>query len=196
MLGSHNSLSYLPCRKWWMYLINFAAKCQSKTLAEQYHAGVTYFDFRVRFDKNNNPVIAHGLVEYKGDIEHYVATLNQLVKHFSKEPVYVRFVLEFNKEPEDLVRQKNLLNALVSKFRGEYPYLTYDYTMTKWNEKDLIRYNPKMIYLIHKYSSTLGWKRFLWIPYLYARLHNKKNKKKLPTLLEDKEHYVVMLDFI
>ena len=75
MLGSHNSLTYLPCRKWWMYLINWAAKCQSKTLSEQFHNGAKYFDFRVRF-KDGKPVIAHGLIEYKGNIDHMVANLN------------------------------------------------------------------------------------------------------------------------
>lgn len=90
----------------------------------------------------------------------------------------------------------DVLNALVAKFRGEYPHLTYDYTMTKWDEKDLIRYNPKMIYLFHRYSSTLGWKRFLWIPWFYAKLYNKKLKKTWNTELEDKVQRVLMLDFI
>lgn len=196
MLGSHNSLSYLPCRKWWMYLINWAAKCQSKTLAEQFHDGVNYFDIRVRFDKEGKPVIAHGLVEYRGAIDIYVEVLNQLAKHFDKEPVYVRFVLEFNKEPKDWVRQSNLLNELIARFRGEYPHLTYDYSMTKWNEEYLIKYNSDITYLFHRYSSTLGWKRFLWIPWAYAKLHNKKIKDTHNVVINNKENQVLMLDFI
>lgn len=91
MLGSHNSLTYLPCRKWWMYLINWAAKCQSKTLSRQFHDGVSYFDFRVRF-KNDQPVIAHGLIEYIGNIDKEVATLNYLAKHFNAK-IYIRLVI-------------------------------------------------------------------------------------------------------
>lgn len=195
MLGSHNSLTYLPCRKWWMYLINWAAKCQSKTLTSQFHDNVRYFDFRVRFDKDGKPVIAHGLIEYKGNIEDYILILNELAKHFD-ETVFVRFVLEFNKEPKDWFRQSMLLNNLLQEFRGKYHNLTYDYSMTKWNEQDLIRYNPNMIYLFHRYSSTLRWKRFLWIPYWYAKLHNKKIKETWKIELEDKEQRVLMLDFI
>lgn len=31
ILGSHNSWSYLPVRKWWMRPIAFMARCQSRT---------------------------------------------------------------------------------------------------------------------------------------------------------------------
>lgn len=196
MLGSHNSLTYLPCRKWWMYLINWAAICQSKNLSEQYHAGVRYFDLRIKFNKDKKPIIAHGLVEYKGNIEHYLTTLNELSKHFYKEPIYVRFVLEFNKKPNDWVEQAYLLESLVRDFRGEYPYLTYDYCMFKWNEAELIRFNNDKIELYHRYSSTLSWKRFLWIPYWYAKLHNKEFRQTYLDVLEDETNKALMLDFV
>ena len=195
MLGSHNSLTYLPCRKWWMYLINWAAKCQSKTLSEQYHSGVKYFDIRVRFDKKGKPVIAHGLVEYKGVVENYVSILNEIAKHY-KNKVYVRFVLEFNRRPEDWNRQEVLLSEFVQNLMKEYPYLIYDYIMCKWNEKVIVRYNSNIIYIFHRYSSTLGWKRFLWIPYWYAKLHNKNLMRTWDIELEDKVNRVLMLDFV
>lgn len=194
MLGSHNSLSYLPCKRWWMYLINWAAKCQSKTLSEQYYNGVRYFDIRVRFDKNKMPVIAHGLVEYKGSAENYVSILNEYVRHYG-DNVYVRFVLEFNKEPKDWFEQTELLNKFIDTLKDEYTNIIYDYSMAKWNEEDIVRYNHLM-YLFHKYSSTLGWKRFLWIPYVYAKLHNKESRKACKNILEDKDNRVLMLDFV
>lgn len=194
MLGSHNSLTYLPCRKWWMYLINWAAKCQSKNLTEQYHSGVRYFDIRVRFDKKDRPVIAHGLVEYKGTAENYICILNEMAKHY-KEDIYVRFVLEFNKEPDDWSIQCNLLKRFVANLKNEYTNIIYDYIMTKWDEGEFDR-NTKMIYLFHRYSSTLGWKRFLWIPYWYAKLHNKDIKSTWEIELKDTVNRVLMLDFV
>ena len=194
MLGSHNSLTYLPCRKWWMYLINWAAKCQSKTLSEQYHSGVRYFDIRVRFDKKGKSVIAHGLVEYKGVAENYICILNVIAKHY-KEDVYVRFVLEFNKEPYDYFTQCNLFKRFVANLRNEYTNIIYDYSMSKWDEGEFDR-NTKMIYLFHRYSSTLGWKRFLWIPYWYAKLHNKNLMHTWDIELKDKYNKVLMLDFV
>lgn len=195
MLGSHNSLSYLPCSKWWMYLINWAAKCQSKNLYEQYHSGVRYFDIRVRFDKKEKPVIAHGLVEYKGVAENYICILNEIAKHY-KDKVYVRFVLEFNREPKDRISQEVLLSKFVQNLMKEYYYLIYDYIMCKWDEKFIVRYVIKTIYLFHRYSSTLGWKRFLWIPYWYAKLHNKDIKSTWEIELKDKDNRVLMLDFV
>lgn len=197
MLGSHNSLTYLPCRKWWMYLINWAAKCQSKTLNEQFHNGAKYFDFRIRF-KDGKPVIAHGLIEYKGNIDYMVANLNYFAEYF-KETIYLRFVLEYNKIPEDFASQIASLVNLVRYYRGKYPNITYTYIMSKWNEQKVATYYSKDTdtpTLIHKYSSVLKEKRFLWIPYWYAKLHNKKNRKAFKHVLEDKDSKVLMLDFV
>ena len=197
MLGSHNSLTYLPCRKWWMYLINWAAKCQSKTLSTQFHDGAKYFDFRVRF-KDGKPVIAHGLIEYKGNIDHMVANLNYFAEYFG-ETIYLRFVLEYNKIPEDFASQIASLADLVRYYRGKYPNITYTYVMSKWNEQKVATYYSKdkdTPTLIHKYSSVLKEKRFLWIPYWYAKLHNKKNRTAFKHVLEDKDSKVLMLDFV
>ena len=197
MLGSHNSLTYLPCRKWWMYLINWAAKCQSKTLNEQFHNGAKYFDFRIRF-KDGKPVIAHGLIEYKGNIDYMVANLNYFAEYF-KETIYLRFVLEYNKIPEDFASQIASLVNLVRYYRGKYPNITYTYIMSKWNEQKVATYYSKDTdtpTLIHKYSSVLKEKRFLWIPYWYAKLHNKKNRKAFKHVLEDEDSKVLMLDFV
>lgn len=178
-----------------MYLINWAAKCQSKTLSRQFHEGVCYFDFRVRF-KNDQPVIAHGLIEYRGNIDKEVATLNYLAKHFNAK-IYIRFVLEFNKIPEDFVSQITSLIDLVKHYRVKYPYITYTYIMSKWNEQKVATYYSKDTpTLIHKYSSVLKEKRFLWIPYWYAKLHNKKTRKTFKYGLEDKCREALMLDFV
>lgn len=195
MLGSHNSLTYLPCRKWWMYLINWAAKCQSKTLSTQFHDGAKYFDFRVRF-KDGKPVIAHGLIEYKGNIDHKVANLNYLAEYF-RETICLRFVLEYNKIPEDFASQMASLVDLVRYYRGKYPNITYTYIMSKWNERLIASYYKEDTpNLIHKYSSVLKEKRFLWIPYWYAKLHNKKTRKTFKHVLEDEDSKVLMLDYI
>ena len=196
MLGSHNSLTYLPCRKWWMYLINWAAKCQSKTLNTQFHDGAKYFDFRVRF-KDGKPVIAHGLIEYKGNIDHMVANLNYFVEYFG-ETIYLRFVLEYNKIPEDFASQMASLVDLVRYYRGKYPNITYTYIMSKWNEQKVATYYSKDTdtpTLIHKYSSVLKEKRFLWIPYWYAKLHNKTFLHKY-TKEVSSDSDVLMLDFV
>lgn len=195
MLGSHNSLSYLPCRKWWMYLINWAAKCQSKTLSEQFHDGVRYFDIRLKWnDKKEDWVIAHGLIEYKGDIRKLLKTLDSFAK-FYNEKVYVRFLLEYNKRPDDEATKILKLDDFVTYVMIEYPNIEYHLMETKWDEKVIETYSDDII-LVHAYSSVLGYKRFLWIPYWYAKLHNKENRKTSKITLEDKVNRVLMLDFV
>ena len=179
-----------------MYLINWAAKCQSKTLNTQFHDGAKYFDFRVRF-KDGKPVIAHGLIEYKGNIDHMVANLNYFAEYFG-ETIYLRFVLEYNKIPEDFASQMASLVDLVRYYRGKYPNITYTYIMSKWNEQKVATYYSKDTdtpTLIHKYSSVLKEKRFLWIPYWYAKLHNKTFLHKY-TKEVSSDSDVLMLDFV
>ena len=65
ILGSHNSWSYLPPRRWWMRPIAFMAKCQRVDIRTQYERyGVRCFDLRVRFNKYGLGIVAHGIVEY------------------------------------------------------------------------------------------------------------------------------------
>ena len=195
MLGSHNSLTYLPCRKWWMYLINFAAKCQSKTLSEQFHDGVRYFDIRLKWDSRKETwIIARGLIEYKGNIRRVLETLNSL-SEFYNEKLYVRFMLEYNKRPNDEATKIIKLRNFVRYARGEYSNIMYHLIETKWDEKVIERYSNNIV-LIHSYSSVLGWKRFFLIPYLYAKRHNKENRKTFKNSLEDKDNKVLMLDFV
>ena len=65
-LGSHNSLTYLKPKKWYMCFFRFVAQCQSKSYEEQFESGIRMFDVRLRPSKNINdePIIAHGLMEY------------------------------------------------------------------------------------------------------------------------------------
>lgn len=196
MLGSHNSCTYLPCKHWWMYLINWAAKCQSKTLSEQFHAGVRYFDIRVKWnEKDRTWVIAHGLIEYKGNIGRILETLNAFA-NFYNEKIYVRFLLEYNNMPDDEATKILKLKNYVKWSRGYYSNLHYHLIETKWDEKVIDEYT-KGIILTHKYSSILGKKRFLWIPYWYAKLHNKKTKEVYKNVLVDSNrNNVLMLDFV
>ena len=194
MLGSHNSLSYLPCKRWWMYLINWIAKCQSKTLSEQFHDGVRHFDIRLKWDDKEGWVIAHGLIEYKGNIRRVLETLDSLADYYD-EKLYVRFLLEYNKRPDDEATKIIKLRNFVRYARGEYSNIMYHLIETKWDEKVIeIYYNN--IVLIHSYSNILGWKRFFLIPYWYAKFHNKENRKTFKNILEDKANRVLMLDFV
>ena len=64
IVGSHNSWSYLPSKKWWMAPFKFMAKCQDLNIIEQYEIGVRCFDLRVRFNKKGEFILGHGFMQY------------------------------------------------------------------------------------------------------------------------------------
>ena len=58
ILGSHNSMSYLPPLRWWGWLLTPFARCQNKTIDGQLAAGAQCFDLRVSFDR-------HGMAHFR-----------------------------------------------------------------------------------------------------------------------------------
>lgn len=66
MLGTHDSMTYLPPR-WWIFRpFAWLWRTQTKSLAEQVAKGVKYIDIRVK-RSGDKWVFCHGLVELHGD---------------------------------------------------------------------------------------------------------------------------------
>lgn len=87
ILGSHNSITYLPPKRWKIF--NFMAKCQESSIQEQYEQyNVRLFDIRIHFNKLE-PEIKHGLITYDGSLQDILEYLNS--RH---DKVYVRVILE------------------------------------------------------------------------------------------------------
>jgi hypothetical protein len=92
IIGTHNTMTYLEPKKWWMKLLNKYAQCQSKTIEEQYEAGCRYFDLRIRF-REEGMYFAHGLIEYKSD-KTPMDIFNWLLDKSNEGKIYVRILLE------------------------------------------------------------------------------------------------------
>lgn len=60
MIATHNSATGEKGRGFLSWLLTPFARCQSKTIREQYEAGCRYFDIRVRLDNRYGFVVAHG----------------------------------------------------------------------------------------------------------------------------------------
>ena len=67
MIGSHNSLTYLPAKTLVGKLLIPWTRCQNKTLVGQYNMGVRYFDIRGRFKKGICEIV-HNKIAFKGDL--------------------------------------------------------------------------------------------------------------------------------
>ena len=71
MLGSHDSMTYLPARHRVFELFSFLWRTQTKDLRQQAAAGVAYFDIRVRLTKTGGWRLCHGLVDLNREFERF-----------------------------------------------------------------------------------------------------------------------------
>ena len=165
-IASHNTMSYLPPKHWWLYPFRFIARCQSKTIQEQYEKyGIKCFDLRVCFDESGNPHFAHGLITYKGNVYQVLNYLNSL-----KDDIKVRLILE---KGLSFVLFYNLCRF----FERSYKNITFFEGVAKdgWVRICSFQYQPTYD---QKVSSMTGKKWDDWCPWLYAKLMNKKNVQK------------------
>lgn len=202
--GSHNTMTYLKPRKWWMWLGRFMSKCQKLSIEEQYDKGAVWFDIRISFLKSkdgcNKPIFSHGLMDYKGrDVES--------VLHFlDDKKAYCRIILEKGGNVE-----KELFVTHVIKWMKEYPNIKFTQILKKDEWVDLINPNASMpceskdVYAscngnYTQYINLPGilknksWSGLLiddLYPWIYAKFNNKKNIKKYKD-----EDVLLIMDFL
>lgn len=198
-LASHDTMTYLKPKQWYLYPFRFTAKCQSKSIEKQYEQyGIRYFDLRVSYDKNNQIEFCHGSMRFKGNVEEVLEYLNN-----KGEEVWIRFILEgnettfkfkylFHQEVIPLVKShlKTLFKKDCKRFEEKYTNLKFHNGRSKWDWKVVYKFKNSEPSLDQKVSS-MTWKIFDdWCPWFYAKLMNKKNLAKGT----DKDY--LMLDFL
>lgn len=171
-LGTHNSMSYLPPKKWYMTPFRFMARCQHLSVEDQYKLGARMFDIRISYDKHGIPEFRHGSMAFKGNVEEVLKYLNSV-----KARTYVRLLLEV-KNTGDLHRQELLFNMSCSKWEHKYKGITFFCGRRKFDWKQVYKFKADDIEVIQKVSSMTGTILDDLCPILYARLFNKKNFKE------------------
>lgn len=173
MIGSHNTMTYLPVEKWWMIPLNIFAKCQSKCLYTQHRKGVRCYDIRVYLKDNLYWKFCHGLINYKSLITVYdvIDEINNTIFDDEVE-VYIRIVLEKGDEFAEREFAK-----LCSELESKYPKIKFFGGVRKrdWKEFYHFKNNPD----VEQYISSMSGKWYWFIPWLYAKLFNKKNFNKI-----------------
>lgn len=180
-LASHNSMTYLPIKKWWLKPFRFIAQCQNKTIEEQYQAGVRMFDIRIAFNKQTpNPEFKHGLMSYKGNV---LNTLNEI--NSFQEPIYVRLILETHKKDS---YSEDMFITYCNLFEKQYTNIKFFCGVRKYDWKELYHFNTILPSIKEIYASyQLPKIDDLW-PWLYAKLHNRK--------IKDIEEDFLMIDYV
>lgn len=181
-IASHNSMSYLPVKAWYLKPFAFMARCQSIDVFKQYDLGIRHFDIRLNYSYNGIPRFAHGMCVYEGNAMNILHELHE----YATETITLRIIHETNKQNkfrDNLFIDDCKRLRLYPKFRCYGGNRKYDwYRLFKFC-------NPEPS--LDQKVSSMTWKVLDdWCPWLYARLMNKKNIKK-----GTKKDYL-MLDFV
>lgn len=190
-IASHNTMTYLKPSNWVKWF-PWPARCQSKNYVQQYNKGCRMFDLRIAFDKEGKPYFAHGLADYKIDkFWNVFESFNKLAHRSLREDnqrVWIRIIkekggdskifYEFCETIEE--KYKHIQFCAGWDKKGRIPIYPFMNKETRFRGDDL---EPDFI---DKYSSDncdkhyhcTGWRiDDLW-PWIYAKIMNKRNKKK------------------
>ena len=190
ILGSHNSWSYLPPRRWWMKPIGFMAKCQRVDIRTQYERyGVRCFDLRVRFNKYGQGIVVHGIVEYCFTASKIYEDLAWLD---SKGDCYVRVIHEVRTVKQYKNRQRNLFRHFCERLEDEYKNIRF------WCGRELFCWGYD--YHFPGYDEPTCEERYAsvcppklvddWWPWLFAKTHNRL------ALAAGTKKDVLLIDFV
>ncbi len=189
MLGSHNSMTYLPLTGW-SRLLRPWVRCQSLTLMEQYNAGVRYFDIRIR------------LVDGKWRFCHNNAILggygwNDVISVARKAGVYFRFILDIRRKPKDAENLKKVYIDYIRycQFEAKIP-IDSAIIMWEWHELCPTR---KITQGEFHASVSAHWYEYIFGCKWFAK---RRNHKAIQTLLSDyvadtcKGKEALLLDYV
>lgn len=186
-IGTHNSMTYLKPKKWYLYPFRFIARCQSLPIDCQYRQGVRLFDIRISYDKDNNLEFRHGSMAFKGDVYKILDWIN-----CQKESSKIRIILE---ESKSSITKETLFIRDITYFREHFKNLTFYEGRRKFDWKKIA--DLPDLEVVQLVSSMQGNKiDDIW-PWLYAKINNKKNLKFYSENYKYiVDHTPILLDFI
>lgn len=185
MLGSHNSLSYLPI-KGWKKISKPWTKCQNLTLEEQYEQGVRYFDLRVRKDKQGQWWYCHNSALFVPVMEH-----KEILEFLITKKANVRIILDVRKVPKDAENYKEDFLALVEWLTNNN--LKIDSAIVYWEWYEYASCSIKQ----HEYHASVSapWYKYILGTKWFANHYNQ-------TILEEHKEVaksnneVLLIDYI
>ena len=184
IIGTHNSMTYLRPQKWYGWFMIPFARCQRKTIEQQWNDGARCFDLRIRFTKQGEPYFAHGLYEctHKANPAHVLEELYKLMLR-DNEQVVVRLILEDPDKQNHNVyyfeqlcrvwethqaRQSVTVNKVLLFFGGN--------RMGDWAQIVEFDYKPNLTQYVGSMMEDARWYEKI-MPFAYAWRRNKKNKQ-------------------
>ncbi len=118
-IGSHNSLSYMRPRQWWLRPLAWTARCQSMDLIQQWNAGVRFFDIRAKY-RDGCWISGHGMMDYNVEITYAIGWL-EWTANDQDEKCVVRVMLE----DSGGVHSDTAFANLVYEWQCMFPHITF-----------------------------------------------------------------------
>ena len=187
ILGSHNSWSYMPVRRWWMRPIAFMARCQRVDIRKQYEMGVRCFDLRIRSGRDGELLVAHGCVTYEIGLFQLDVWLSWLNR---KGDVMVRIIHEVRNRKQYTERARVLFADSCDYFVHKYQSIRF------WCGRNLYNWQRDYDFINdptceEKYASVCSPKWIDdWWPLRFAKLYNHEIRERGT----DKD--VLLIDFV
>ena len=163
----------------------FIARCQRFDIYKQYELGVRSFDLRIRFEKGRL-IVAHGFMEY--DITE--PQLWQQLEFLNQHKCYLRILHEVRNKKQYTSDSTTgfylFCNKVELHLKGITPY--HGKNLYNWTNDYTFNFKPTED---ERYSSVTAPKLIDdWLPWLYAKLHNRK------ILAEGTDADILSIDFV
>jgi hypothetical protein len=168
MLATHNSGTGEKGYGWWSFLYAPFAKCQSKTLVEQFREGVRLFDIRVR-KRGDKWVFAHGLWESEDAVGYALSDLNLVA---FKTGAKAMLMVTYEGECKDKVGFMAEVSSLDC-----YSWLEIvDVSVKKPKWRTLARYNDVSYNQCFRVLDFSTWHTLVTIPWIWAKVKSMTKK--------------------
>lgn len=185
MIGSHNSMSYLPPKNLWGKITRLWNKCQDKTLEEQYRDKVRYFDIRINLYGDEWHFV-HNKVDF-GLVDNYIW------KYIGKNNITIRLIYDQRSKPKDAIRKINRFTTYALILKDVY-HINITHAITYWNWKNYV-VNPTIEIKEFHASVSAKWYQYILGCKWFA---NKYNAFVKTFNIEYKEcpNRVLLLDYV
>lgn len=185
MIGSHNSMSYLPPKNLWGKITRLWNKCQDKTLEEQYRDGVEYFDICINL-YNEEWHFVHNKVDY-GVVDNFIW------KYIGERDIPIRLIYDQRSKPNDINYSINRFRTYIIILIEKY-HIDIDSAITYWDWQEHIE-EPHIDIKEYHASVSAKWYQYLLGCKWFAKHYNSYAKQRHYGYSEDIER-VLLLDYV
>lgn len=182
-IATHNSCTGEPSKGLLSHLVIPFARCQGKTIYDQFHAGCRLFDIRATICRDGQYRPAHGLWTCKRTIPEILAELNVLAATDPENPTYITITYEHrNTYPAAFITE---VKAWMAKFKNIH-FLEIAVKKPTWTVLERFASVPSKSDFIA--LNRNHWQMWLPIPWLWKTIYYPT-----PSFTEDKFTYVDFL---